>query len=118
MKRKYAILILVLPILAAVALLFWSLGLPLIACLSGHSTSLISYLHYFGFAHVCIFMFGIPAIAWIPSALAGFAVGAWLLLSAQSHKRGWVGITIGIVLALLPIVLLSLAPAFCYYRGP
>jgi hypothetical protein len=118
MKRKHAILILVFPALAALALLFWSLGLPLIACLSEHSTSLKEYWGFIVFAHVCIFMFGIPAYAWIPSALAGFAIGAWLLLSARSQDRGWAGIAIGIVLSLLPIILLSLAPVFGDYRGP
>ncbi len=118
MKRKYAILILILPTLAALSLLFWSLGLPLIACLCEHSTSLKKYWEFIVFAHVCIFMFGIPAYAWIPSALAGFGVGAWFLLSAQSQNRGWGGIAIGVILSLLPIVLLCLAPVFGDYRGP
>jgi len=118
MKRKHAILILILPVLGALALLFWSLGLPLVACLSEHSTSPKKYWEFIVFAHVCIFMFGIPAYAWIPSALVGFGAGAWLLLSARSRNRGWIGITIGIVLSLLPIILISLAPLFGDYRGP
>ena len=56
MKRKHALLALALPALAALTLLFWSFGLPLLACMSEHSTSLKEYWGFVVFAHVCIFM--------------------------------------------------------------
>jgi len=70
------------------------------------------------FINMCVVMFGIPAYAWIPSALIGFGLGTWLLFSAQSRNRNLGIIILAIALLLLPIFVLSLAPFFGKYIGP
>lgn len=118
MKTKYAIMILALPALSVLALLLWSLGYPLFACLSEDFPSLMEYVHWLVFLHGCIFLFGLPAYVWIPVAFTSFGIGAWLLLSTRSRNRGRKGIALGVVLSLIPVAVLSLAPFFGEYRGP
>jgi len=117
MKRKYAILTLVLPTLVALAILFWSLVIPLIACLSEHSTSVKEYFGYVAFAHVTIFLFNIPAYVWVPLSILGYFTGTWILLTSANRSRSIGAILTGILLSAFPILLLALAP-LCKYRGP
>jgi len=117
MQRKYAILALALPTIGAFAILSWALVLPLVACLSEHSTNLKEYLGMVTFAHVTIFLFTIPAYVWVPLAIIGYVIGAWLVYSSSYRKRSFHVLLTGIVLSMFPIILLALAP-LSKYRGP
>jgi len=117
MKRNKAILALAVPTVGAVALLFWSLGFALIECFYNGSCSLGEFFKAVGFIHLTVFLFNIPAYVWIPSALAAYGVGVWLVLTSGYRKRKITFMILGILLSLLPTILIALAP-MSEYKGP
>lgn len=118
MKKRYSACILTLPTLATLAILFVSLGTPLLACLSEHSTSIGEYLGFVAFPLVTVSLFGVPGYVVVPMSLAGFGIGTWLLLSSASRARSVIVLSIAIVLAMLPIALACLVPTCSKYHGP
>jgi len=108
MKKKCAVLILLLPTLSVLALVFFTLsfGFP--------ADRLATYFGNILFVLVCFTISGIPAYAWLLAGIVGFGVGARLLLTSQSCGR----IRLGVALSMIPVLAIILAFFFTRYRGP
>ena len=112
MKKRYSIGILALPMIATLFILYVTLGVPLLSCLSEHSTNIGEYFEAIAFLHVTVSIFGILGYVWTPVVLLGFGIGAWLLIVDKDRKTRIAVLCIAIVLAMLPVVFVCLVPSF------
>lgn len=117
MKRKSAILALAIPTIGTLALLFFSIGFALLECFYNGTCSFKEFLQAVGFIHFTVFLFNIPAYVWIPTALAAYGVGVWLVLSSEHRSHRVTFLILGFLLSLFPSILIALAP-LSKYRGP
>ncbi|MGB0744688.1 MAG: hypothetical protein ACPGSB_09190, partial [Opitutales bacterium] len=101
MSRKQLILRLSLPVIGALLLFGWVIGLPLAGSIVMGEIS-----DFFGtlkFVQVYIRMFGIPAWVWVTVAFACFGAGLRLVLRA-AHRPEFAGAQVlGLILSMAPL---------------
>jgi len=105
------------PTIGTLALLFFSIGCALVECFYNGTCSFKEFFQAIGFIHFTVYLFNIPVIVWIPTALAAYGVGVWLVLSSEHRSHRATFLIFGLLLSLFPSLLIALAP-LSEYRGP